>query len=128
MEKNDVVNHPKHYTSGFETEPVECIMITRHLSFCAGNAFKYVWRAGLKGDTLEDLNKALWYILDIIHQEGQDSFNSASPAAIAAFGFVKKDDSYKYEILRDIVHHQFCSAYSWLKQTIDGFTESDKEN
>jgi hypothetical protein len=32
------------------------------MSFCVGNAVKYLWRAGLKGPTLEDLRKARWYI------------------------------------------------------------------
>ena len=27
-----------------------------------GNAIKYIWRAGDKGNEVEDLQKALWYI------------------------------------------------------------------
>ena len=30
--------------------------------FNVGNAVKYLWRAGLKGDVLEDLKKARWYV------------------------------------------------------------------
>jgi hypothetical protein len=30
--------------------------------FNVGNAMKYLWRAGLKGDRLEDLRKAAWYV------------------------------------------------------------------
>ena len=63
---NDV-NHPRHYTRGFATRSIECIDITRHLSFNMGNAVKYIWRAGKKGDhtkALEDLQKARWYIAD----------------------------------------------------------------
>jgi len=56
---HDAVNHPKHYTS--HPSGVECIEITEHMTFCAGNAVKYLWRAGLKGDALEDLEKAAWY-------------------------------------------------------------------
>jgi len=41
---------------------VECIQITRHMNFCLGNAMKYIWRAGLKGDAVEDLRKAVFYI------------------------------------------------------------------
>lgn len=61
---NDLVNHPAHYESGYTAE-IECIDIAQHLTFCRGNAFKYVWRCGKKGDSLkaiEDLKKALWYI------------------------------------------------------------------
>lgn len=56
---HDPVNHPKHYTS--HPSGVECIQITEHLSFCVGNAIKYLWRADLKNGT-EDLEKAAWYI------------------------------------------------------------------
>lgn len=61
----DNVNHPKHYTSGFSFKQPECIDFTSCMDFCRGNAFKYVWRCGLKGDNdkaIEDLNKAKWYI------------------------------------------------------------------
>ena len=64
---SDAVNHPPHYTS--DPSGVECIQITRHRTFNVGNAFKYLWRAGLKGDAtseLEDLRKAVWYIKDEI--------------------------------------------------------------
>ena len=57
---NDPVNHPKHYTE--HPSGVECIEITEHLNFCVGNAMKYLWRAGLKGEQVEDLRKARWYI------------------------------------------------------------------
>jgi hypothetical protein len=32
------------------------------MNFCCGNAIKYLWRAGEKGDAIEDLRKALWYV------------------------------------------------------------------
>jgi hypothetical protein len=57
---NDPVNHPKHYTE--HPSGVECIEITEHMNFCVGNAIKYLWRAGLKGEQIEDLRKARWYI------------------------------------------------------------------
>jgi hypothetical protein len=65
---NDMVNHPKHYTS--DPSGVECIDITRHRNFNIGNAFKYLWRAGLKDDkkTVEDLKKAIFYISDEINR------------------------------------------------------------
>lgn len=57
---NDPVNHPRHYVS--HPSGVECIQITEHMGFNLGNAIKYVWRADLKADALEDLRKAIWYI------------------------------------------------------------------
>jgi hypothetical protein len=59
-EPNDSVNHPSHYTS--HPSGVECIAVTEHMSFCVGNAIKYLWRASEKGSQLEDLKKARWYV------------------------------------------------------------------
>ena len=56
----DPVNHPAHYTK--HASGIECIQITEHMSFCLGNAVKYIWRADLKNDALEDLKKAMWYL------------------------------------------------------------------
>lgn len=89
--KNDQINHPKHYTS--DPSGIECIDITRHRNFNVGNAIKYLWRAGLKEDKdrklidkqIEDLNKAVWYLVDEIHRLGgrctvkTDSINTCLP-------------------------------------------------
>lgn len=56
--KHDPVNHPKHYTS----KPVECIVVSEHLGFCLGNAYKYLYRREQKGAEVQDLEKALWYV------------------------------------------------------------------
>lgn len=91
MAKKDNVNHPKHYTS--DPSGIECIDITRHRNFNIGNAIKYLWRAGLKEDKdrklidkqVEDLNKAVWYLVDEIHRLGgrctvkTDSINTCLP-------------------------------------------------
>lgn len=58
--KCDAVNHPPHYTS--HPSGVECIQVTEHMSFCLGNAVKYIWRADEKENAIEDLKKARWYI------------------------------------------------------------------
>lgn len=58
--KVDMVNHPPHYTN--HPSGVECIDITRHMGFNLGNVVKYVWRADLKGDQIEDLKKARFYL------------------------------------------------------------------
>jgi hypothetical protein len=56
----DMVNHPPHYND--HPSGVECIQITEHMNFCLGNAVKYIWRADLKHDAIEDLEKAVWYV------------------------------------------------------------------
>lgn len=57
----DVFN-PDHYKK--HPSGVECIQITEHMSFCVGNAVKYIWRAGLKenNSSIQDLKKAIWYL------------------------------------------------------------------
>ena len=57
---HDPVNHPKHYTA--HPSGIECIQVTEHMGFNLGNAVKYIWRADLKNDAVEDLRKAKWYI------------------------------------------------------------------
>lgn len=57
---SDPVNHPRHYTA--HPSGVECITITEHMGFCIGNSIKYLWRADEKGNAVEDLRKARWYI------------------------------------------------------------------
>lgn len=60
----DMVNHPPHYT--VHPSGVEAIEITRHMNFNLGNAMKYIWRADLKGNATQDLEKAIFYIQDEI--------------------------------------------------------------
>lgn len=49
----DMVSHPSHYTS--QVPGIECIDVVQHFNFNRGNAIKYVWRAGYKGDSFQDL-------------------------------------------------------------------------
>lgn len=70
-DNNNRINHPSYYQ---DPSGVECITVARHRDFNIGNALKYLWRAGLKTEagisnkekTIEDLNKAIWYINDEI--------------------------------------------------------------
>lgn len=57
----DVVNHPSHYQTAAGLETIDVIEAFE-LNFNLGNAVKYLLRAGKKGDRLEDLKKAAWYI------------------------------------------------------------------
>lgn len=57
-EAKEQVDHPSHYTA----YGVELIEITSQMSFCLGNAVKYVVRDGLKSGATKDLEKALKYI------------------------------------------------------------------
>lgn len=56
----DMVNHPPHYTK--HPSGIECIQVVEHMGFNLGNAIKYIWRADLKKDAVEDMKKAVFYI------------------------------------------------------------------
>lgn len=58
--KVEAVNHPSHYN--LHPSGVECIEVVEHMGFNVGNAVKYLWRADLKDNALEDLKKAAWYV------------------------------------------------------------------
>jgi hypothetical protein len=65
----DPIN-PQHYRT--HPSSVECITVTEHMNFCLGNAVKYIWRAGQKGDIIEDLKKARWYLDREIERLGHE--------------------------------------------------------
>lgn len=58
----EFVNHPQHY--GGKDNPYEAIKVIEawNLGFCLGNTIKYISRAGKKDDTIQELEKALWYL------------------------------------------------------------------
>jgi hypothetical protein len=58
----EAVDHPSHY--GGADNPYEAINVVEAwgLNFHLGNVVKYISRAGKKGDALEDLKKARWYL------------------------------------------------------------------
>jgi transposase len=58
--QTDNVNHPPHYrTGGIET--IDFIE-AKDLNYRLGNVVKYVTRAEKKGNPIEDLKKARWYL------------------------------------------------------------------
>jgi len=57
---DDGVNHPTHYTHG-GIEVIDAIEAWK-LGFDLGNVVKYVARADHKGQRLQDLMKARWYL------------------------------------------------------------------
>ena len=64
---SDNVNHPPHYKAG----EIECIDALESMASgykdpvqagLAWNIVKYIWRSPLKGNQLQDLEKARWYL------------------------------------------------------------------
>jgi hypothetical protein len=58
---NDLVNHPSHYKSN-GIEAIDVIEAFAARNYHRGNALKYLLRADYKGNTKQDLEKAVWYI------------------------------------------------------------------
>ncbi len=56
----DNVNHPPHYKAG-GIETIDFIE-AKSLNYNLGNVVKYITRADHKGNKLEDLQKAQWYL------------------------------------------------------------------
>jgi Protein of unknwon function (DUF3310) len=59
---SEAVDHPAHY--GGADNPFEAIKVIDAwgLGFALGNCIKYISRAERKGNALEDLEKAAWYL------------------------------------------------------------------
>ena len=56
----DKIKQPKHYIAN-AIEPIDFI-IANKLNFCEGNVIKYMLRAPHKGEHIQDLEKAKWYL------------------------------------------------------------------
>ena len=84
---SEAVDHPPHY--GGADNPFEAIKVIEAwgLGFSLGNAVKYISRAGKKGDRLEDLKKARWYLdREIANQESGGGFELGHAVAPAGDG------------------------------------------
>lgn len=82
----DTIKHPKHYTS--HPSGVECIEITKHMSFTLGNAMKYIWRCDEKNNDIEDLKKAIQYIeieIERRQSKGGDDDDSNNESGLRDF-------------------------------------------
>jgi len=63
--KEDVVNHPSHYTDGGSIECIEAIeaqlTTEEYQGYLRGNCVKYLWRWRNKGGKT-DIDKCQWYL------------------------------------------------------------------
>lgn len=60
----DLINHPPHYTKG-GIDTFDFIK-AKGLSYTEGNVIKYITRSRHKGNLLDDLKKAEWYLKQLI--------------------------------------------------------------
>lgn len=70
--QNNPVNHPLHYLkAAVVIEPIE---LTSRLDSCLGQALQYVMRAPYKGNDIEDLEKAVFYLKKEISNVGSRGY------------------------------------------------------
>lgn len=119
----DAVNHPAHYAPIFEARQIECLDIARYLDFCRGNAFKYVWRAGLKGEpekAIEDCEKAKFYMSCALKM-------GDIATARAVFSTIRMPEEkssiarIKYNVLREILTMDRFSAIDAINTLANAF-------
>ena len=75
--KEDMVNHPPHYTQG----KIECIEVIKYINdklhtegyegYCLGNFIKYIWRCNFKNGW-EDIDKAIFYLNELLTEQQKD--------------------------------------------------------
>ena len=74
--KSDPVNHPAHYNAGTPHEVIACLSAWGLESDALlWNAVKYIARHGKKGNALEDLRKARFYLDRRIRQMEEEKAN-----------------------------------------------------
>ena len=66
------VNHPDHYQTSAGLEVIDVIEAFFYTNSHLANVFKYIGRAGKKGDYVEDLQKAAWYLQREIERNNND--------------------------------------------------------
>lgn len=114
---NDPIN-PNHY----KTNSIECIEIAELFPYTLGNAIKYAWRAGLKDDLIQDLNKCLWYLNRAI--DNGDDFVNEKVFGLARRKFNQIDSNefkryrHHYAILQYLILTDVEQAREYLIQAI----------
>ena len=127
---NDAVNRPTHYqANGITYSMPECIHISHYLGFSLGNAYKYVWRAGKKGEKIkeiEDLEKALWYLK---YFQKFPTHNEMSKVARQLFSLLifqdEPTETYRKEALEAIVKMDLDTAIANVEDLITHFIWKD---
>lgn len=84
----EYINHPIHY-QGKSIEVIE-IIDEFELSFSLGNVIKYILRSKKKGNQLQDLEKAKWYL--------EHEINKLKPKPEIQIPYEQTDDSFDYEL------------------------------
>jgi len=112
--KNGDAINPSHY----KQYGIECKEFTKRLSWNQGNAIKYIWRCGLKDSSLQELNKCLWHLKEMI-QDNEAIIVEVDPALINLFvGIVENMEDWKKQIIYLILNNDFMEAVDDLHKVI----------
>lgn len=128
-QKHDPVNSPSHYTKG-KIETIDFIEATG-LGFHLGNAVKYLSRAGLKGNLVEDLKKARRYVQRAMSRNVESREIRTGDARDDIAGYLeryvmtKQLSGMQYDALGSIVDGHLNDAIDTITRHI-GYLEADK--
>lgn len=70
---NEQIDHPKHYNAG-KIEAIDVIEDWK-LNFSLGCVVKYICRAEYKDSTIQDLEKASWYLTQEIERRKKENLD-----------------------------------------------------
>lgn len=70
---NEQIDHPKHYNAG-KIEAIDVIEDWK-LNFSLGCVVKYICRAEYKDSTIQDLEKASWYLTRGIERRKKENLD-----------------------------------------------------
>lgn len=122
----DPIRQPAHYSAsrfGFE-----CIDAARHLTFQAGNAFKYIFRHADKAAPLDDMSKALvyweWVVLhgDPIILPGQEHIDALMKIYFDHLDTPAIDGDPTAQMLGNIIWREVDDALAAITLRIDWIT------
>ena len=123
------VKHPEHYEKAAVRvekayEPIE---LCEQYAFCMGNALKYLLRAKHKGNYVEDLAKAQWYL----QREFVEVDNSHEKTIELYKFFVSKDmiNAFRQSnpFIKDLIDDQGTYSCDSIRKVVDELeTEIDK--
>lgn len=117
----DPVEHPAHYE--LSHPGLECIDLTAGMSFCMGNAVKYVWRYRSKNKPVEDLRKSLWYTHYAENRNEPVALTCRQLGIINALQHQSQTEQYEFQFwnaLRFGDYPKMCRAIAMMIRLAEG--------
>jgi hypothetical protein len=117
---SDNVDHPKHYKDVIPG--IEAIDVTKHFNFCRGNAIKYIWRAAVKGNEVEDLQKAIWYLQCELESLGVPRGDSASAVTKVVDDITRHPDYQVMRVHKEAAEYRLEAITAALEGVVEALT------